>query len=209
MQNTVVIGEFTASSTMDELRSAARQLQDETEGIVRVDCYRRLDGPDAYDFWLIAELADSQRIGAADAAMAAVSAATRSYHEVFRMSRNSWGIPRQRSCSLATDRLPASLLTIYLPCPPGRSAEWNQWYDGHHMPTVFGLAAGLDVGHRLAPMTPAANDEYLVLYEFGSGEQMRAFQTGGTPDVKKREYLERWGVANTRRAFTLEFAVDG
>jgi hypothetical protein len=209
MQNTVVIGEFTASSSVDELRSFARQLRGEAEGVARVDCYRRLDGPDTYEFWLIAELADSQLIGAADAAMATQAAATRSYHEVFRMSRDSWGIARQSSCSLATASLPTSLLTIYLPCPPGRSAEWNQWYDGHHMPTVFSLAAGLDIGHRMAPMTPAANDEYLVLYEFGSDDQMRAFQTGGTPDVKKREYLERWGVVNTRRAFGLEFAVDG
>jgi hypothetical protein len=205
VENSVVIGEFDSTSSPDALRAAAGPLLEQTPGASRVDCYRRLDGDGSYDFWLIAELWDSQCLFDTDQQMRALSPSVRSYHEVFRMSRNAWGIPRQRSCSLATDTLPTSLLTIFLPVPAGRSAEWNQWYDGHHMPTVFGLATALQVGHRYAPMTSAANDEYLVLYEFPSDEALTAFQTGGTPDFKKSEYFDLWGVRNNRRAFTLEF----
>ena len=205
MENSVVIGEFSSTSTPDELRAAARGLLEKNPGASRVDCYRRLDGDETYDFWLILELWDSQALYDCDARMKSLTASVRSYHEVFRMSRDSWGIAHQQSGSLSTDVVPPSLLTIFLPTPQGRSSEWNQWYDGHHMPTVFSLARGLQIGHRYAPMTPAANGEYLVLYEFPSVAEMGAFQTGGTPDFKKQEYFEIWGVRNNRRAFVLEF----
>jgi hypothetical protein len=207
MQNTVVIGEFDGATSLESLRSTAEEIAAKQAGVSRVDCYRRTDGSEQYDHWLITELGDAQHLADATGAMTTAAAEVRAYHEVFRMSRDRWGIAHQRSGSREVDSLPASLLTIYLPCPEGRSAEWNEWYDCHHMPTVFSLAAGLTIGHRYAPVMRVPNDEYLVLYEFASEEELQAFQTGGTPDAKKAEYLERWGVRNTRRAFALEFAV--
>lgn len=207
MENTVVVAEYPSGTDLDSLRESATKVA-EHPGVSRVDCYRRLDGPDRYDFWLVAEIAASEQAIPVTTRLAESSAAVQAYHEVFRMTRDEWGLPVRISNSAALDTTPDDILTVVLPVPPGRAAEWNRWYDGHHMPTVFTIAPAVVVGHRFAPISVPSSGDHLVLYEFASRAQLDEWQAGTTVAGKHNEYVERWGVLNTRRAWSVEFRVD-
>lgn len=206
METTLVIGQYTRSTGVGRLRDeVVPALREKCPQVRRVTGFRRLDGEDdRYDFWLIAELAESEHVGQATALLAGSADDTRAYAEVFRMNRTPWGIAQHVPSSTDLDTVPVALLSVVLPVPAGRSAQWREWYDRHHMPTVFSLADGLLVGHRYTPISVPSDGAHLVLYEFSSTQQLHAFQTGGTPDFKRNEYFELWGVRNNRRAFSRE-----
>jgi hypothetical protein len=208
METTLVIGQYTGATPVDRLQAeVVPRLRAECPGVHRVTAYRRLDGEDErYDHWLIAELEASEFVGPVTDVLRGSADDVRAYAEVFRMNRTEWGIAQHVPSSTDLDSVPTDLLTIVLPVPEGRSAQWRIWYDRHHMPTVFSIAPGLVIGHRYAPIAPPTDGAHLVLYEFESHERMRAFQDSGTPEVKKNEYFQSWGVRNNRRAFTIEFA---
>jgi hypothetical protein len=208
MENTVVVAEYPAGTDPEMLRKTAAAVADEADAITRVDCYRRLDGPDRYDYWLLAELASPQHAGAVATMLTGTAGAVQAYHEVFRMKRDEWGMPQHISTSAEIETTPDDVLTVVLPVPPGRAGEWNRWYDGHHMPTVFTIAPAVAVGHRFAPISEPSSGDYLVLYEFTSRADLDAWQAGTTVAGKHDEYVQRWGVYNTRRAWTLEFRVE-
>jgi hypothetical protein len=208
MENTVVIGEYPGTTDLAALRSeVAAKVAAHSANITRVDCYRRLDGPDQFDFWLVAELAAPQEANAVAGLLAESAQSVQAYHEVFRMSRDEWGMSQRISSSAELETTPDNILTVVLPVPPGRSGEWNRWYDGHHMPTVFTIAPAVLVGHRYAPVSEPSTGDYLVVYEFTNRKDLDTWQAGSTVAFKQDEYRERWGVRNTRRAWTLEFRV--
>lgn len=209
MENTLVVAEYPAATGLASLRELATETVGHSPAVTRVDCYRRLDGPDRYDYWLVAELSAAQYAPGLAARLATSAGSVQAYHEVYRMSRDEWGMPARVSSSAELETRPDNILTVVLPVPPGREAEWNRWYDGHHMPTVFTIAPAVVVGHRFAPISEPSPGDFLVLYEFTSRADLDAWQAGSTVAGKHDEYVRRWGVQNTRRAWTVEFRVDG
>ena len=209
MENTVVIGEYAPGVDVTELREKmVPRLLAHSPNVLRVTAYRRLDGPDAYAYWLLVDLAVPQEAPAVAALVGESAAAAQAYHEVWRMARDEWGIGQRISSSAELETTPDSILTVVLPVPPGKAAEWNRWYDGHHMPTVLQIAPEIVVGHRYAPISEPSTGDYLVLYEFSSRAALDEWQTGPTVAGKHHEYKEKWGVQNIRRAWAMEFRVE-
>jgi hypothetical protein len=173
--------------------------------VQRVSCFRRLDGPEGCDHWLVVELRTAAPATAVTRLLAEAGGRAQGYHEVFRMLRSESAAPQRVSLSAALDTLPDHILTVILPVPAGRAAEWNRWYDEEHMPTVLRIAPAIRIGHRFAPIAEPTTGEFLVVYEFPSRQSLDQWQSGATVTAKRDEYARRWGVRNTRRAFTVDF----
>jgi hypothetical protein len=209
MENTLVVGEYRGVTVdLDRLREqVVPSLIAEFPGVVRGTSFRRLDGDPTFDYWLVLELALSQAAPLVAERLAATADQAQAYHEVFRMTRTKWGIPHHVSLSADLESIPDDFLTVLLPVPEGRSSEWNQWYDGHHMPTVLNIAPAVRIGHRYAPISEPSSGDFLVLYEFESHQSLVDWQAGSTVASKQDEYFKRWRVRNNRRGFSVDFRV--
>jgi hypothetical protein len=206
MQNTIVLGEYDGSISREELEdSIAPKALDAIAGAVAATGYLRLDGDATYTRWLLLELDSGHQSATAAAFLSQSAQRTQAYREVWRMDRDEWRVGRRVSSYDHLDTSPESLLTVVLPVPEGRSVEWNRWYDYHHMPTVFGIAPGIEIGHRFAPITDPSDGTYLVAYEFRDRAALDEWQSGSTVSAKHDEYFNQWSVRNVRRAFTREF----
>jgi hypothetical protein len=206
MQNTIVLGEYDDSVELEELeRKVAPAALSQFGSVCAATGYRRLDGDETYSLWLLVELDAAPDAPAVAAAVADGARRAQAYREVWRMSRDEWHVGRRVSSYDHLETSPESLLTVVLPVPEGRDTEWNRWYDYHHMPTVLGIAPGIEVGHRFAPISAPSDGTYLVAYEFRDRAALDAWQTGSTVSAKHNEYFEMWNVRNVRRAFTREF----
>jgi hypothetical protein len=206
VENTLVIGEFAGTGNDPaSLHDVVPRIIDSSPDVERVSCFRRLDGPEGCDHWILVELRAAASAAAVTRVLADAGGRSQGYHEVFRMVRTESGTPRHVPLSTALDTTPDHILTVILPVPLGRAAEWDRWYDEEHMPTVFRIAPAIRVGHRFAPVTEPTTGEFLVMYEFPSRQSLDQWQRGTTVAAKRDEYARRWGVRNTRRAFTVEF----
>lgn len=206
MQNTIVLGEYDGSTSREELEySIAPKALDAIGSAVAATGYLRLDGDATYTRWLLLELDSGHEAAAAAGLIAQSAQRAQAYREVWRMDRDEWRVGRRVSSYDHLDTSPESLLTVVLPVPAGRGVEWNRWYDYHHMPTVLGIASGIEIGHRFAPITQPSDGTYLVAYEFRDRAALDEWQGGSTVSAKHDEYFAMWQVRNVRRAFAREF----
>ena len=206
MQNTIVLGEYDSSTSREELEdSIAPKALAAIGSAVAATGYLRLDGNATYTRWLLLELDSGHEAAAVARYLAQSAQRAQAYREVWRMDRDEWHVGRRVSSYDHLDTSPESLLTVALPVPEGRDVEWNRWYDYHHMPTVLGIAPGIEIGHRFAPITEPSDGTYLVAYEFRDRAALDEWQNGSTVSAKHDEYFNMWNVRNVRRAFAREF----
>jgi antibiotic biosynthesis monooxygenase (ABM) superfamily enzyme len=110
-----------------------------------------------------------------------------------------------------TPDAPHPVLLIELPVPPGREAEWNEWYEGEHIPDFLATVDGAVRSTRYRIIGDSADGiSYLVVHEFASTETLSAFHDSPVMNDRLGNYTERWGMPPIwrRRGFAPTFRAE-
>jgi hypothetical protein len=97
---------------------------------------------------------------------------------------------------------PAGLLVVRASVTPEREAEFNDWYDGEHLPFALGKLPGALSARRFqlvaADETSRDEHKYLIVYEFDSDVNViRTFEDGVLTEGIQ-EYDRRFGDVSQR-----------